>query len=293
MIELGKFQNLIVVNRRDHGAYLAEREDAGPDGRVLLPAREVPEDVMPGEPLRAFIYRDSSDRLIATLEKPYITLHEVKLLAVKEVTKIGAFLDWGLPKDLLLPFHEMIGKVKAGDQILVALYKDRSGRLAATMKIYPYLKTRSPYAAGDTVSGRIYQIEDSFGVFVAVDDLYSGLIPRREAAGHYRLNEVMELRVTGVKEDGKLDLTDRDRAWIQMDEDAEQVLMKISEDFGGVLPFDDRADPERIREVFGLSKAAFKRAAGRLYRERRVVIGDGVIRVLPSSGEDAGGAENS
>ena len=277
MIELGRFQNLIVVKRRDHGVYLAESEETAAEERVLLPMKEVPEDTQIGEPLRVFICRDSSDRLIATMEKPKIMLGEVKLLRVTDVTKIGAFLDWGMPKDLLLPFREMTDRVKAGDEVLAALYVDRSGRLAATMKVYPYLKTRSPYQAGDNVNGRVYQIEESFGTFIAVDDQYSGLIPKREAAGGLRVGDTAELHVTQVKEDGKLDLAVRDKAYLMIDEDAENVLSIIRDDYKGTLPFDDKADPEQIREIFGLSKAAFKRAVGRLYKERVIAIEDGRI----------------
>ena len=277
MIELGRFQNLIVVKRRDHGVYLAESEETAAEERVLLPMKEVPEDTQIGEPLRVFICRDSSDRLIATMEKPKIMLGEVKLLRVTDVTKIGVFLDWGMPKDLLLPFREMTDRVKAGDEVLAALYVDRSGRLAATMKVYPYLKTRSPYQAGDIVNGRVYQIEESFGTFIAVDDQYSGLIPKREAAGGLRVGDTAELHVTQVKEDGKLDLAVRDKAYLMIDEDAENVLSIIRDDYKGTLPFDDKADPEQIREIFGLSKAAFKRAVGRLYKERVIAIEDGRI----------------
>ena len=284
MLKTGVYQNLTVVSRKEHGVYLAENADAGKTERVLLPSKEVPEDTQIGEPLRVFIYRDSMDRLIATTTAPLITLGEVRLLKVKEVTAIGAFLDWGLPKDLLLPFAEMVSaadgkklRLHPGDEILAALYLDKSGRLAATMKIYPYLRTDSPYIKDMHVSARIYQIEESFGAFAAVDDLYSGLIPRREMTGRERLGEVMTLRVTGVREDGKLDLSSREAAYKMMEEDSENVLSVIRDEYSGVLPFDDKASPEKIREVFGLSKAAFKRAVGKLYKERQIRLEEGQI----------------
>lgn len=297
MIKLGKVQSLTVVRKRAHGVYLAEKKDAGPEERVLLPAKEVPEDTQLGEPLQVFIYRDSEDRLIATMEKPYLEIGQVGILRVREVTKIGAFLDWGMPKDLLLPFREMTfaGSRKAalasrknhllpeeihvGDEVLAAIYEDRTGRLAATMRVYPYLRTDSPYVKGMRVHGRVYQIEKDFGAFVAVDDTWSGLIPKQEGTEGLKVGDVIEARVTAVKEDGKLDLATREKAYIQIEKDAEKILDVIRRRYGGELPFDDSASPEEIRDVFGLSKAAFKRAVGRLYKERKVLLIDGKIIV--------------
>lgn len=279
MLELGVFQTLTIVKREPFGVYLAEEKTAGPDDRVLLPKKQVPEDAKIGGSVRVFLYRDSSDRMIATVNRPKILLHEVAHLTVRQVTKIGAFLDWGLEKDLLLPFHEQTRRVRETDDVLVALYVDKSGRLCATMKLYPYLKTRSPYQAGDEVSGTIYEISRNFGVFVAVDDIYSGLIPHQEAQADYPVGETMRFRVTQVREDGKLDLSARQKSYLQIDKDAEQVLSVIGEEYEGELPFDDKADPEEIRAAFGLSKAAFKRAVGHLYKEHKIVIGDGIIRM--------------
>ena len=279
MIELGKTQKLTVVSRKSHGVYLGESLDAGADARVLLPGKEVPEGAEVGSEIEAFIYRDSSDRLIATTCAPKAELHELAVLKVSETTKIGAFLDWGLPKDLLLPFHEQTAKVSKGDEVLAALYVDRSGRLAATMKVYPYLRTDSPYIPGAVVSGRVYQVTAGHGAYVAVDDCYSGMIPEREEPPGIKVGDVLTLRVSAVKEDGKLDLAARQKAYLQLEEDAEAVCETIRGRFGGELPYDDHASPERIREDFGLSKAAFKRAVGRLYKERRVLIEGGTIRI--------------
>ena len=277
MIELGQMQKLLVIKEESFGVYVGETLDAGYDERVLLPKKQVLENCKVGDELLVFIYRDSQDRMIATMARPKVLLHTVAKLNVRQVNRVGAFLDWGLEKDLLLPYHEQTRKVVAGEQVLAALYVDKSGRLAATMKIYPYLQQDSPYVIGDTVTGTVYQVAPNFGVFVAVDGKYSGMIPRREAPEGYAPGDVVELRVTNVKEDGKLDLSAHKKAYQQMDEDAEAVFEKIHEDFEGELPFDDKADPEKIREVFGLSKAAFKRAVGRLYRERKIRFEDGRI----------------
>jgi len=144
------------------------------------------------------------------------------------------------------------------------------------MKVYHFLKTNSPYVVGDIVKGRIYEISGNFGVFVAVDDRYSGLIPKREAQADYHVGQELECRVTEVKEDGKISLSARGKAYEQIAIDAESVLSVI-EEFAGVLPFDDKASPEVIQREFGLSKAAFKRAVGHLMKEKQVVIRDGKI----------------
>ena len=271
MIELGKKQTLLVVKRVEFGVYLAENMDADAKDRVLLPAKQVPENTAEGSRMEVFIYKDSKDRLIATTREPVLTVGKTAVLKVRQVTKIGAFLDWGLEKDLLLPYHEQTVRVHEGQECLVALYVDKSSRLCATMKVYPYLEKKSPYQKGDQVKGRVYQTSNNFGIFVAVDDRYSALIPAREATGKYRPGTVLDLRVTEVKEDGKLNVSDRQKAYLQIDEDAKNVLQVI-EEFAGVLPFDDKAAPEVIRREFGLSKNAFKRAVGHLLKEGKIEI---------------------
>lgn len=273
MIELGKKQTLTVVKTVDFGVYLAEDRNAGADKRVLLPGKQVSEGTKEGDKLEVFVYKDSQDRLISTVKEPLLQVGQTAVLKVVQVTKIGAFLDWGLEKDLLLPYHEQTLKVREGEDCLAALYVDKSGRLCATMKVYKYLSTRTPYVIGDTVKGRVYEISDNFGVFVAVDDKYSALIPAREAKGKYRPGKILELRVTEVKEDGKMNVSDRKPAYQQINEDAECVFEVINE-FAGVLPFDDKASPEVIQREFGLSKAAFKRAVGHLLKEGKIEIKD-------------------
>lgn len=276
MIELGKQQELVIVKQVDFGVYLGETMEAGEKDRVLLPKKQVPEGAALGDRVKVFLYKDSSDRLIATTRQPRLLLHETAVLPVAQVGRIGAFLNWGLEKDLLLPYREQTRQVKEGEECLVALYIDKSNRLCATMKVYPYLKQNSPYIINDTVKGRIYEISERFGVFVAVDDQYSALIPAKEAQGKYQVGDVMEFRVTYVREDGKLNVSSKQKAYQQMDEDAEMVL-DIIRDYEGVLPFDDKASPEKIREEFGLSKAAFKRAVGHLMKEKKVEIKNGKI----------------
>ncbi len=276
MLELGKKQTLVVVKKVEFGVYLGERANASMDERVLLPKKQVPEGVREGDESEVFLYRDSSDRLIATTNEAKLQMGEVRELTVAAVSKIGAFLDWGLEKDLFLPFKEQTRKVREGDSCLVALYVDKSSRLCATMKVYHYLKTNSPYVIGDEVEGVIYEISGNFGVFVAVDNQYSGLIPKREAQANYKVGQKLTLRVTEVKEDGKLTLSARQKAYVQIEEDAENVLSVI-EEFANVLPFDDKASPEIIQREFGLSKAAFKRAVGHLLKAKKIELRGGKI----------------
>ena len=271
MIELGKKQTLTVVKTVDFGVYLAEKDDKEGKDSVLLPAKQVPAGTKAGDELTVFIYKDSKDRLIATTREPMLQVGQTAVLKVSQVTRIGAFLNWGLEKDLLLPYHEQTTRMQEGKDVLVALYIDKSQRLCATMKVYHYLSTRTPYVVGDQVKGRVYEISGNFGVFVAVDDKYSALIPAREAAGKYRPGEILDLRVTEVKEDGKMNVTDRQKAYLQIEADAESVLSVIDE-FAGVLPFDDKASPEVIKREFGLSKNAFKRAIGHLLKEGKIEI---------------------
>lgn len=269
MIELGKKQTLEIVKKVEFGVYLAE--EAASTEKVLLPKKQVPEGAEAGTKVEVFIYRDSKDRLIATTASPKLTLGELAILTVKEVGKIGAFLDCGLEKDLFLPFKQQTRKVRTGEEVLVAMYIDKSSRLCATMNVYQYLKKESPYGKEDVVKGVIYEISKNFGAFVAVDNQYSALIPAKEFHGEYQIGDVVEARVTAVKPDGKLDLSIRRKAHLQMDEDAEYV-MQVIEEFEGVLPFNDKVSPEIIQREFKMSKNAFKRAVGKLYKEGRIDI---------------------
>ncbi len=278
MIRLGEKQTLVVSKIVEFGVYLAEpgREDV----RILLPGRQVPPEAKLGDEIEVFIYKDSEDRVISTVREPKLKMGEVQPLTVVSIQKIGAFLDWGLEKDLFLPYKEQAGKVKEGDEVLVRLYIDKSRRLCASMQdIHELLRTDSPYQAGDMVQGRVYELSDNFGAFVAVDDCYSALIPRHEDHSFLPIGSHVEARVSGVKPDGKLDLTLRQKAYKQMDEDAVKVLALLDE-YAGVLPFNDKASPETIMREARMSKNAFKRAVGRLYKERKIEITEKSIRKL-------------
>lgn len=279
MIRLGEKQKLIVAKQVNFGIYLSEPEGNGKES-VLLPAKQVPQGLEPGDEIEVFIYKDSKDRIISTTQEPKLKMGEVQALTVISVQDIGAFLDWGLEKDLFLPYKEQIGTLREQDKILVRLYIDKSRRLCASMKeLYDILDTDSPYRIGDMVKGRVYEFSDNFGAFVAVDDRYSALIPRHEDHSSLRIGDCIEARVTGVKPDGKLDLTLREKAYMQMNQDALQVL-ELLERYHGELPFNDKASPEIIMKEAKMSKNAFKRAVGRLYKERKIEITEKNIRKI-------------
>lgn len=276
MIQLGKIQKLQIERMADFGAYLSE--NAGDENAVLLPKKQLKEDDVIGSSVEVFVYRDSKDRLIATVNMPKITVGNIAVLTVKEVTKIGAFLDMGLERDLLLPYKEQTYSVNTGDEVLVAMYIDKSNRLAATMKVYERLATDSPYNIDDEVSGLVYEVSRNFGAFVAVDRKYSALIPAREFSGEVKPGDIINARVTRVKEDGKLDLSIRKKAYLQMEDDG-KVLLDMLKQRGGSLPFSDKASPEIIKQECGMSKNAFKRAVGHLMKEGLVEIGSDTIKL--------------
>ena len=277
MFQLGRKQELVVVKTVDFGVYLGEDQNAGMDERVLLPKKQVPENCNIGDKIEVFLYKDSRDRLIATVNIPKLMVGEVGFLKVSQVTKIGAFLDWGLEKDILLPYKEQTRKVREGEEVLAALYIDKSSRLAATMNVYEYLHKDSEYKKDDIVTGMIYQTSDNFGVFVAVDNIYSALIPRKEVVGELRIGDTVQARVTGVKPDGKLDLSVREKAYLQIQKDAVKIL-QIIDSFDGVLPFTDRANPEVIKRETQMSKNEFKRAIGNLLKNGKIEIKENCIR---------------
>lgn len=273
-MELGKIQSLKVDRKKDFGVYLTD----GNGEDVLLPMKEVPEGCEVGSEIEVFVYRDSKDRLIATTRRPKILVGEVGRLLVKSTTGIGAFLDIGLERDVLLPFKETVNKVKEGDEILVYLYVDKSNRLAVSAKVYSHLSPNSPYKKDDEVVGTVFEIK-KMGIFVAVDDKYNGMIPPNESFEDIKIGDRLDMRVIRVREDGKLDLSPRKKAYRQLLTDAD-ILYNIIESRGGSLGFDESVSPDRIKAELKLSKNAFKRAVGHLLKEGKIEIVDGDIKCL-------------
>lgn len=278
MLKLGEKQLLEIMKKVEFGVYLKEASDEKGEERVLLPAKQVPQGAEIGDNIEVFLYKDSKDRMIATVKTPLLLMGEVKVLKVAQVGKMGAFLNWGLEKDLFLPFREQTKPVREGDECLVALYIDKSNRLCATMKVYHYLEKQSPYKKDDKVEGIVYEISENFGAFVAVDDKYSGLIPKKEFYGNAKVGDRITARVAAVKEDGKLDLSIREKALTQIMIDAERVLTVI-DSFDGALPFNDKANPEVIRREMQMSKNEFKKAVGHLLKKGKIEINEKSIRL--------------
>ncbi len=276
MIEIGTWQTLTVLRKKEFGIYLGE--EGAPADAVLLPVKQVPAGTGIGDRMEVFVYLDSSDRPIATVHRPLITRGTMARLRASSVGKIGAFMDWGLEKDILMPFREMAGKVREGREYLVYMYLDKSGRPCVTMRLYDHLAVDSPYQKGDRVKGYVYQLHDSMGAFVAVEDRYQGMIPKKEIHSRLAVGDELELRVTEVRGDGKLNLSMGMPAYQQMEEDSEKVYQTILS-YDGVLPFTDKASPELIEKELGLSKNAFKRAVGRLLKENRIKITEQAIRL--------------
>ncbi len=274
MFKLGTIQTLEVDHLSKIGPFLADPQDTS-DKRatILLPKKEMPRDLQRGDALAVFIYKDSDDRPIATLRTPKILLGEMRPLKVAALTKIGAFLDWGLEKDLLLPYHEQTVKLQIGREYLVALYLDKSERFCATMKVYNRLETASPYREGDWVQGYVYQINPSIGAFLAVDYRYHGMIPQKELTPDIKNGRIVKARVSEVRRrDNRLVLSPNKKGYKEINPDGALILRRLKE-AGGFLPYHDKTPPAVIKQTFGISKAAFKRAIGHLQKRGKIKIG--------------------
>ena len=270
MIKIGKRQKMIINNFASVGAYLHGGTDDDKDN-ILLPNNELEgRELKEGDEVEVLIYMDSEDRPVATFRKTEALVGNLAKLEVTDIhPTLGAFMDWGLKKELLLPKGQQVGKVEKGKKYLVGIYEDSKGRLSATMKIYNFLLPSTEMKKNDIISGTVYGINPEIGVFVAVEDRYFGLIPKNEYFKDYKVGDVIEARVIRVREDGKIDLTPRELAYIQMDKDAELVYEKmrlLGESFG----FTDKSSPEEIIDYLNMSKKAFKRAVGNLLKNGKI-----------------------
>lgn len=271
MTEIGRWNRLEVKKLSGIGVYLASEL-----GDILMPAKYVPEGVKPGDRLDAFIYLDSEDRLVATTLTPKAQVGEIALLAVKDVAQAGAFLDWGLEKDLLVPFSEQPRPMHKGEKHLVRLYLDRSDRIAASARIGKFLETREVrLKAGEEVELTFYQFTD-LGAKVIVNGRYSGLLFKNELFGKVEVGAKATGYVRKVREDGKIDVTLRRGGGHDVAGNRESFLRVLAER-GGFLPVGDKTPPEVISEMFRMSKKSFKTVIGNLYKEGVIEItGDGV-----------------
>lgn len=270
MIEIGKMQKLQILRKTEMGVYL-NYKNAIDKGDILLPKNEVPQELEIGDEIEVFVYKNSEDKTLATVRMPRLTIGELGLLRVVETTNFGAFLDWGLQKDLLLPLREQVGKVSKGDLCLVGLYINNSNKICATMYIYNLLSTESPYKQNDMVSGTIYNVNRDIGIFVAVDNKYHGLIHNNELYGNYTMGDYIEVRVKKVRDDGKLELSLRKEAYNEIESDAQKIMERLKSS-GGTLYINDNSSPDYIKAELNISKRAYKRAIGRLLKEGAIKI---------------------
>lgn len=295
MIQLGREQNLTVLRMTSVGAYLGEERDPlaifSRDSQgnsssitdrtdILLPRNEIKSELNINDTVRAFVYLDSEDRPVATLKTPQLTIGTFAHLTVTDVNKVGAFLDWGLPKELFLPYKEQTVKVNVGDNVLVTLYVDKSKRLCASMKLYKYLHLDSEYKASDWTYGTVYELSDNYGAYVAVDDYFSGLIPKKELMAELKIGERVHVRITRVLEDGKLELSTREPGYLQLSSDCSVVYEALEKSMTGFLPYHDKSDSDIIKSEFNMSKNSFKRAIGHLMKEGLIVIRENGIELV-------------
>lgn len=272
---IGKYSKLRIKQIRHLGAYLDG--GGGDQGDIFLPAGQLPKGAAEGDELEVFVYKNSEDKLEATVKRPAAQVGELAYLKVLENAPAGAYLEWGLDFDLFLPLSEQKYRVYPGKEYLVAVTLGKNGRLIATTDIYKYLKTTEKYKKNDQVRGTVYAVRREIGILVAVDNKYYGLIPESERYLNIKPGETVEARITRVREDGKLDLSPRKLSYQQMEGDADLILEKITNN-GGFLPLNDNSSPSDIKIRLNMSKSAFKRAVGRLLRENKVdQVHDGLV----------------
>ena len=279
MYNLGEFQKLVIKRFKTNGAYIGISDIKNEKMDILLPKKEVLETDMVGDEIEVFIYKDNQSRLVATRKKPKITIGKLEALEVTDNSKIGAFMDWGLEKELFLPFKEQTIKLEKGKKYLVALYVDKSERLCATMKVREYLTSDSDYKEGDWVEGIVYSTHKDYGAFVAVDKKYDAMIENKDIMGVLEFGEPINFRISKIKKDGRLNLVLKNVSHLEINDNAED-LYKILLKNDGFMSVNDKTDPESIKELFGISKSAFKKAVGRLLKMNRIKFEDNGIRIV-------------
>ncbi len=267
MIALGTLNTLTVKKQVKFGYYL----DGLSWGEILLPNNVAPADLAIGQALSVFLYLDSEDQLIATTERPKIMVGQVAMLSVVATTKVGAFLDWGLKKDLLVPFSEQQIPLKVGQAYLVYCYVDVSNRIVASTKLDRHLhKTPAPFQVGDKVQIQISEQTD-LGYKAVIEHQHWGVLYKNEVFKPLRRGDKMTAYVVKVRDDGKIDLRLAQATYQQAQALTETILKKLRQN-GGKLALTDKSSPELISEHFGVSKKAFKQAIGALYKDKKIVI---------------------
>lgn len=269
MIHIGEFNKLKIVRKADFGYYLEGGTDRTSDD-ILLPNKStLNAELNVGDEVEAFIYRDSQDRLIATLREPLAKVGDIAYLKVISTTKIGSFIDIGLERDILVPFKEKLYGLQNDKYYLFYIYVDKTGRIAATTNIDKYLETTDKYNVGDTVTGIVYGFQQNNSAMIAVDNIYRGVILHNEYFTELHHGEILELRVTKIYEDGKLGLTPRKSAKLEV-ADLQQTILDYLKSHDGFMPYNDKSDPEDIYDVFHSSKKHFKNSLGGLMKKNLI-----------------------
>ena len=267
MIEIGKNNKLRAIRRTPQGVYLGNEEE-----EVLLPNKYIPRDLEQDQELEVFVYLDSEERIVATTLNPKIKLNEFGVLQVKDVSKSGAFLDWGLEKDLMVPFSEQQKNMKVGEKYLVYLYLDTdSNRLAASSKIDKFLKKENlTVQEGDQVELLIGDSSE-LGVNVIINNLHKGLIYHNEIFKKLNAGDRTTGFIKEIREDNKVDVSLQQQGYQNIDPSANLILEKL-QSANGFLPFNDHSDPDDIMDYFEMSKKTFKKSVGLLYKQRQIEI---------------------
>ncbi|MDA3792112.1 MAG: S1-like domain-containing RNA-binding protein [Elusimicrobia bacterium] len=276
MIQIGKYSSLKVVKEVDFGVYL----DGDRFGEILLPSRYVPTDCSAGDTVEVFIYRDSEDRIIATTDKPYATVGEFAFLKVVDVTDIGAFLYWGLLKDLFVPFKEQKeNKMQKGKFYIVRIYLDKqTERIAASARLEQFLDNKPDcYKKGDEAELMIYS-KSELGYLAIINNSHAGLIYNDDVFTTLNIGQKITGYIKNIREDGKIDLFLQKAGYGKVEGAAGDVLKKIEKN-GGFIPVTDKSAPEVISKIFGTSKKTYKKAVGLLYKKRIISIEDDGIRI--------------
>ncbi len=270
LIKIGDFNRLKVLRKLDFGYYLGGANN-DTENDILLPSKStLGTELNVGEEVEAFIYRDSSDRLISTLRKPIAKVGELAYLKVVSTTGIGSFVDFGLEKDILVPFKEKLYALQDGKYYVFYIYVDKTGRIAATTYIDKYLQTKNKYKIGDVVKGTVYGIQPSESIVVAVENTYRGIILHNEYFTKIKHGEVLELTVIKVYEDGKLGLTTRKSSKVEVG-DLQDIILDYLKAHNGSMSFNDKSTPEKIYQAFHVSKSHFKQSLGGLMKKGLIV----------------------
>jgi uncharacterized protein len=277
MINIGQYTTLEVIKELSFGMYL----DGGQFGEILLPLRYIPKGLAPGDEVEVFLYTDSEDRIIATTEKPYATVDEIAWLKCKEVSPIGAFLDWGLMKDLFVPFREQEERMVAGKYYVVKVFLDEaSDRVIASSRIGRFInEENTDLVIAQEVNLLVYKVTN-LGFKVVINNKYSGLLFKNEVFRPMQVGQKAKGYVKNIREDNKIDISLTKQGYANQIPEVVSDLETVIKSMAGFLPLTDNSSPEEIYQMLHISKKAFKRAVGNLYKDKKITLEKDGIRLI-------------